>query len=260
MITRSESTTATTDGKPDPPPVTICVLTFGNYPELTHQALESIRSHCLRSQYQLIVAANAVGDKSLKFLTERHQTGEIDQLIVSPTNLGKSTMMRRMFAGVKTEFIWWFDDDSYITEPSAFARWLEAAKSSPASTVLWGRSEFCEHPFFFTTGDDPGAVEFVRSAPWYRGLPPPSWRPGGKGEFNLWGRGLGDGRWYFVSGGCFFIRTSAVRAMPWPDPRLFQLADDIFLGEAIRQQGWNFTSIHPLGVAINTQPSRGVRK
>ena len=249
---------------PDPssrvPQLTICVLTYGEHPELAHRVTESIRSQCPRAEYRLIVGANAVGHETLKFLTEKHADGDVDQLIVSPTNLGKSGMMRRMFAGVETELIWWFDDDSYITEPCAFARWLQAATSSPGSTVLWGQAGLCEHPFVFTAGADPGAVEFVRSAPWYRGLPPPSWRPGGKGEFNLWGRGLGDGRWCFVSGGCFMIRTEAIRAMDWPDPRLFVEAEDIFLGEAVRQQGWNFTSIHPLGVAINTQPSRGVRK
>jgi len=74
-------------------------------------------------------------------------------------------------------------------------------------------------------------------------LPPPSGRPGGKGEFNLWARGLGDGRWRFVSGGCFLIRTAAVQAMDWPDRRLFVVAEDIFLGEAVRQQSWDFCDV-----------------
>ena len=248
-----------TDAKSGRPQVTICVLTYGEHPKLAHRVTESIRIHCPRPEYRLIVGANAVGHETLKFLTERHQDGGLDQLIVSPTNLGKSGMMRRMFAGIETEFIWWFDDDSYITEERAFARWLHAATSSPGSTVLWGRTAWCEHPFVITAGADPDAVEFVRSASWYRGLPPPSWRPGGKGEFNLWGRGLGDGRWCFATGGCFMIRTSAIRAMDWPDPRLFVAAEDIFLGEAVRQQGWNFADVGSTGVAINTHPSRGVR-
>jgi GT2 family glycosyltransferase len=230
---------------PDTPRITICVLTFGDYAALARRVIESIRSHCPRHGYCLVVGANAVGQETLKFLTEHQKSGEIDRLIVSPTNLGKSGMMRRMFAFVETELIWWFDDDSYITEPGALARWLDAVKSSPESTVLWGRTGRWEAPV-------------VRSASWYRGLPPPSWRPGGKGEFDLWRRGIGDGRWYFVSGGCFLIRTSAVRAMDWPDPRLFVVAEDIFLGEAVRQQGWNFADV--LGVTINSELSRGVRK
>jgi hypothetical protein len=33
--------------------------------------------------------------------------------------------------------------------------------------------------------------------------------------------------------------------------------DDVFLGEAIRQQGWEFQDIGSLGVEINTEPRRG---
>lgn len=31
-------------------------------------------------------------------------------------------MMRLMFERVDTEFIWWFDDDSYITSSSALGK------------------------------------------------------------------------------------------------------------------------------------------
>jgi GT2 family glycosyltransferase len=99
-------------------------------------------------------------------------------------------------------------------------------------------------------------VPFVRSAPWYRGLPPPSWRAGGKGEFNFAGLGQGDGRWLFILGGCWLIRTSALRQLDWPDPRLVRLGDDVFLGEAIRQQNWTLGNLGTPHVALNTEPRR----
>jgi hypothetical protein len=97
----------------------------------------------------------------------------------------------------------------------------------------------------------------VRSAAWYRGLPPPSWRAGGKGQFNFAGRGLGDGRWFFILGGCWLIRASALRALDWPDRRLIKMGDDAFLGEAIRQHGWQIADIGTTGVAIDTAQRRG---
>ena len=42
----------------------------------------------------------------------------------------------------------------------------------------------------------------------------------------------------------------------WPDPRLLRSGDDVFLGEAIRQQGWEFCNLEE-GVAIDTEPRRG---
>jgi GT2 family glycosyltransferase len=237
------------------PSVTICVLTYGDHPELARQAIESIRKYCPRSEYQLVVGANAVGGGTAAYLEARKAAGDVDHLIRSAVNLNKCPMMRRMFELVTAEFIWWFDDDSYVIAPDAFSQWLGAANAAPASAVMWGEVNRCQWQTDFTDLED--VVGFVRSAPWYRGLPPPSWRPGGKGEFNFKNRGCGDGRWDFIVGGCWLIRTSAIRALDWPDRRLVKLGDDVLLGEAIRQQGWELGNIGRPGVAINTEPRRG---
>lgn len=237
------------------PDVTICVLTYGDYPHLAHRVIESIQRHCARASYELIVGANAVGDKTLACLRTQHAAGEVDHLIHSPLNLNKCPMMRRMFEKVDTGFIWWLDDDSYLTTRDALPQWLKAARAAPDSTVMWGQLCRCNAPVDFTDLED--VVGFVRNARWYRGLPPPSWRPGGKGEFNFENRGTGDGRWDFIVGGCWMIRTAAVRAIDWPDRRLVKLGDDVFLGEAIRQQGWELENIGCPGVAMNTEPRRG---
>jgi hypothetical protein len=237
------------------PKVTICGLTYGEYPQLIRRLIESIQRHCSRSEYRLVVGANAACSETLDYLRGLESKGEIDCLIVSALNLNKNPMMRRMFEVIDTEFIWWFDDDSYITEPGACARWLQHASAAPDSTALWGEAAYCGHRLGFSEVED--VLGFVRSAAWYRGLPPPSWQPGGKGEFNFENRGTGDGRWIFVVGGCFLIRTLAVRAMDWPDRRLVKQGEDVFLGEAVRQQGWDLADMPNRGVAINTESRRG---
>jgi GT2 family glycosyltransferase len=236
--------------------ITICVLTFGDYPDLTRRAIGSILAHCPRSDYRLIVGANAVADETCSFLESIQQSGGIDHLIVSKRNINKCPMMRRMFKRVETELIWWFDDDSFILDPAAFDHWRRCAERASAQTVMWGKVAFCDHPSAFAAGlQDP--VAFVRSADWYRGLTPPSWSLGGRGQFDYAGRGTGDGRWFFVLGGCWMIRTQAIRALDWPDRRLIRTGDDVFLGEAIRQQGWVCQNIEDPGVAIDTEPRRG---
>ncbi len=237
------------------PGVTICVLTYGDYPRLARRAIESIQTFCPRSQYRLVVGANAVCEETGAYLEALTAAGEVDQLIRSPTNVNKCPMMRRMFEVVNTGFIWWFDDDSYVTAPDALSRWLGAARAAPESTAMWGELYQCNSPANFTDLED--VVAFVRGASWYRGLPPPSWHAGGKGEFNFENQSCGDGRWDFIVGGCWLIRISAVRALDWPDRRLVKLGDDVLLGEAIRQQGWELGNIGRPGVAINTESRRG---
>jgi hypothetical protein len=251
---RSARRTSTAKAKPVVP-VTICVLLYGDYLPLARRVVSSVVQHCPRHDYSLTVGANAVGPATLKFLQVQKAGGAIDRLIVSDTNLNKCPMMRLMFEGIESEFIWWFDDDSYITEPGAFPEWLRRARAAPASTVMWGQLAFCKQPEEFTYLHNP--VRFVREASWCRRQPPPSWRPGGKGEFNYQNAGTGDGRWFFATGGCWMIRSSAVRALAWPDRRLIKMGDDVFLGEAIRQQGWDIGNLGTLGVAISKEPRRG---
>jgi GT2 family glycosyltransferase len=165
-------------------------------------------------------------------------------------------MMRRMFEQVDTEFIWWFDDDSFLTGPGTFTSWIRAAELSAPDIAMWGQLASCHEVETFAP-DIANATAFVRKAPWYRGLPPPSWRPGGKGELNYRGRGTGDGEWLFAVGGCWLIRTAAIRALDWPDCRLIKMGDDVLLGEAIRQHGWRITNLGDRGVALNTAKRRG---
>src|SRR5437870_4630398 len=237
------------------PRVTICVLVYGTYFRIAKRVLVSILANCPRAEYRLAVGANAVCQETLGLLRTLRKAGEIDRLVVSSRNINKCPMMRRLFAEVETEFIWWFDDDSFILEPTALADWLQLARQSPQSTVIWGQQAVCDYEESFTDAED--AVRFVRTAPWYRGVPPPYWRSGGKGEFNFEGRGTGDGRWFFVLGGCWLIQTGAIRSLNWPDVRLIKTGDDVFLGEAIRQNGWELGNIGTPGVAINTELRRG---
>jgi hypothetical protein len=238
------------------PEVTICVLTYGNYAALAKRVLDSIRQFCPRSEYTLVVGANSVCRETRRYLDAQAAAGDIDHLLVSPVNLNQCPMMRRMFAHVQTPFIWWFDDDSYVTEPGALERWLKAAHQAPESTVEWGPIGWCGSTAAFAPELD-DAVGFVRAADWYRGLPPPSWRLGGKGQFNHAGLGTGDGTWLFIPGGCWLMRTSVIHALDWPDRRLIKMGNDVFLGEAIRQQGWQIQDIGSPGVAVNTEPRRG---
>jgi len=220
------------------PSVTIAVLAYGEYPALARRCIESILRHCERDRYRLVVGANAVGAGTRSYLERLRERGAIDRLLVSPDNLNKCPMMRRMFVGLDTEFLWWFDDDSFIETSRALPDRLRLAREAPASEVLWGHVFYFGDERDFSLGTD--VAGYVRRAPWYRGRSRD-----------------GDGRWFFPTGGCWFMRSSAIRALDWPDPGLLKRNDDVLLAEAVRQQGWGFRDIGPCGTAINTEPRRG---
>lgn len=236
-------------------PVTICVLTYGDYPDLARQTIDSIVAHCDRRDYRLFVGGNAIGAATRAYVETLHAEGAIDRLFLSDENINKCPMMRRMFAEVETPFVWWFDDDSFVESPEALPDRLRVAHAARPEEVLWGHVFFFGHERDFNYGADVEA--FVKASSWYGGKEPPSWEPGGKGESDFEGKGTGDGRWFFVTGGNWLMRLSAIRALDWPDPDLIKRNDDVLLSEAVRQQGWTMRDIGPCGVAINTAPRRG---
>jgi hypothetical protein len=236
------------------PPVTFCVLTYGDHLPLARQALESIARFCPRPLYRLVVGANAVSEATLDYLLDLKASRAIDRLHVSPENLNKCPMMRRMLEGVDTPFTWWLDDDSYLTHPGTFQVWLEIALSAPERTVMWGQEAWFYHVDDFSYGTD--VVGWVKRASWYRGKEPPSVLPREAPDRDG-GQTGDDRRWWFITGGCWMIRTEVLRALDWPDPRLIKRNDDLFLCEALRQNDWDYQHVGPLGVAINTEPTRG---
>jgi len=239
--------------------VSICVLTYGDYVDLVRRCIDSIRQHCPRAEYRLLVAANAPGAETREYLESLRTTGEIDTLICSEENVNKCPMMRRLFAEVQTEYIWWFDDDSWIEDAKTFSKWLDTARTASPETMLWGRVYYVSHEHEFCYGRDP--VEWVRRAEWFAGKEPPSWQPGGKDVFEYEGRESGDGRWFFVAGGCWLIKTEAVRALDWPDRRLVKEGDDVYLSEALRQKGWQVQNMGQVnGIAINDHRRRGIHR
>lgn len=235
--------------------VSILVLTFGAYPELAKRSIGSVLEHCDRSDFELVVGANAVGAETEAYLKELKTSGWIDVLLESEENINQCPMMRRMLKRATREFVWWLDDDSYIIDSGALRRRLDLADSGDPTVVQWGRVAVCSHKETFTRRKDP--VAFVRSATWYRGLPPPSWKVGGLGEFDYEGKGTGNGMWRFVLGGEWFMRRSALEAIGWPDPRIIKDGADVFLGEAIRQQGWSFAGVDVDDVVVDDAERRG---
>jgi hypothetical protein len=175
----------------------------------------------------------------------------IDQLIQSPVNLNQCPMMRRMFAKVETEYIWWFDDDSCSpSQAHSGGGWLppNVPRNTSSCGGLW--------PGAITrwasrrTGErhrvcaERGLVSRFAAA---------SWKPGGKGEFNFNSRGRATGRG-FVPGGCWLLHFGHSGLVG--GCRLIKMGNDVLLGEAIRQQGWGCFITQPGSPSTPTAPGQ----
>jgi hypothetical protein len=218
------------------PPLTICVLCYGDYAGLAERVLASLLDHAKRDAFRLRLGLNAVGAATDQVLEKLLPQFDVDQVVRSEVNLYKDPMLRRLIHDqpIATGWTIWFDDDSYVFRKD----WLEmlCCQSTLKPAVdMWGQK--C----FVRAGDK--HREFIRSAPWFRGLElADDDRPGGC-------------RIHFIVGGFWAIRTAWLCRLNWPDPRLSHFAEDYMLGEAMRQHGALIGNAFS-GIAINQAPRR----
>ncbi len=221
---------------------TIGVLTWGDHLPLVRRCLESLDTTLPEGSCERIVAANDPSQTVLDWLRDKTANGSIDRLLVSRRNLHKCPMIRHLLGIARGQYLWWFDDDSHVVDPAAFDRWAGQVERSSPRIVGWGATAYARDCGGFQ--DAASRQRWIQEADWFCGLPPPG-TPGGPEV------------WWFLTGSCWWMRTAALRAIGWPDPRLLHVAEDILLGEAVRQQGWHLANIANPGIAFSDAERRG---
>jgi GT2 family glycosyltransferase len=216
------------------PPVTICVLLYGDHYALCERFFAKLLQHTRPDLFQLRIGLNAVSQATLDYVS-RQVPSENVHVFRSESNLYKGGMMRRMFyeAPVRTPWTIWFDDDSYPMRSD----WLEAlvlAIEAFPHIDLFGK-----HLFLYP---NERLVSFLRTSRWFRGL-----------EFqkDAQGRTIIE----FIAGGFWAVRSQWIYKLDWPDPRISHFEEDCIFSEALRQNGGRiqqFTS----GVIVNAAARR----
>jgi ADP-heptose:LPS heptosyltransferase len=214
---------------------TVFVLCYGPYPQLAKRCLTSILNTVPSDRLDLRVAANAVAPETLDFLN----TLPISKLYVNEQNCYKYPIMRQMFWDedhpIKTNYILWFDDDTWVAHPN----WL----SDLAKTIIdnhaygyrmYGNLMYHDLSIYKKKSVKPDT--WFKEGKWYRGKPLRI-KSGQQESVN---GSIID----FAVGWCWALATEAIRAADIPDERLRHNGGDITIGEQIHQSGvmikqWN---------------------
>ena len=209
--------------------LTCFVLCYGDHPDLAKRCLESILSTAPPGRLDLRVAANACSDATLGYLRGLPLT----RLYVYAENRKKYPVMRDVFRDpacpVTTEYLLWFDDDSYVTHP----QWLERlAETIAANHDHGGRHYGWLHihdvKMFARNGHDP--LAWFKAAPWWRGK---GLRVRGTKTEAPNGSVI-----EFVPGSFWALHTRTMLEADIPDSRLVHNGGDCTIGEQIHQAGY----------------------
>ena len=150
------------------PWLSVLILTcLDSLPQM-RRCLESIRGTLPDRGVEVVVGANAPTPALLAWLDARVADGSVHRLLVGAVNHFKCDMMRWMLEQARGEHVWWFDDDSHVTDPAALAAWHGQVLASSPRVVCWGVT--CVAPAVAGFRDNAHAAAWVDSARWSRGL------------------------------------------------------------------------------------------
>ncbi len=221
-------------------PLTVCALFYGDYLDLAQRCLGSIgvslsvgHNHVEEFRFGLNEVASDTSDYVRKWADECHRTHGISSHILETNkNVFKYPLMRRMFydePAIDTEFVMWFDDDSYFETPASPKWWddmLEKAKTLEMIGQFW---------LIPLQGSQ---WEWIKAQDWFNPEVGPPKNYKGKPHFE------------FCQGAWWVIRNDVLRRYNWPVPRIRHNGGDSMLGELLRHQRLRMGRFYG-GVRIN---------
>lgn len=192
------------------------LLLFGDDAKLQAQALDNIKERLPEhAQRSVRVWCNAVCAPTLERLRSEPFT-----VFESEVNVPKYILMRSFFdRGIDQPWILWLDDDTRLDDG-----WWGTTEAYIQSKA---KDNVCFVGPCWFTHDIMGRTEFIKAAPWYRGLP---WDMAKNGRPVI----------NFPIGGYWWLRRDVREMIDWPDNRLSHNGGDTLLAEAVRQQGLPF--------------------
>jgi len=234
--------------------VTVCVLLYGEYFNLAKQCVGSIIENFPKYQYELRVGINECCKETIDYIK---QFKEI-KIYEEKNNINKYLLMDKMFQDINTEFIWWFDDDTFVIKNDTFEKWMNYIENSPEDVVVWGsiygvrmqrRSMFAK--YFETSIQD-----WIKKQSWYNGLPIPSGN--NKYEENYYQTDIQHDIWRFPTGYSWVGMTDFLKKIKYPFEGMV-VGGDILLAEEVRQQKKVFNNSY-YGLHVPDAPSRKKNK
>lgn len=226
--------------------VTICVLCYGNYPDIHRLCLNSILN-TTHGKASIRIGTAALGAESREFIQGLEREKKVDKVYWRDDNPGKYVIMREMFYDKSmplNDWVIWFDDDSICNRR---ADWLTYSLDIIKNNFKENRHLYGIKQHIATTTN---LLNNIKKCSWYR-----------KRQFrDQQGRPVPNGnKIHFVTGGWWIISRKAIVECNIPEPTLVHNGGDVLIGEQVWQGGF---STHPIGkhkeiVNWSSVPRRG---
>jgi hypothetical protein len=225
---------------------TVFVLCYGDHVDLACRCIDSILSTVDRERIDLRIGTNSVSQDTIRYL---HST-EPDKLYMNQENRFKYPVMRSMFfdpnAPIKTNYIIWFDDDTYVVDKN----WLDKLTECITTHHYHGYRLFgkrMQHDIQMYAKDGHNPKKWFQEAIWWK-------------NESFYARGserkAPNGSVIpFAAGWFWALDAEVLRTCNIPDVRLEHNGGDITIGAQVLQGGYLVKAFNQNKEAIFT-PSK----
>ena len=205
---------------------TICCLLYGDYPKLAERCLRPIsKLYSIGAQVRL--GCNEVSKNTESVISSLFPLSDNLTIIKADPQIYKYPMMRALFNAkrIDTDFVMWFDDDSYIKAGDPI-KWLQHVESS----MLTNKADML------------GSIYCIPTTPRQK-----EWR---RLHCSWFKENLYSNKSTFATGGWWTIKSSILNKFDWPHPLLKHRGGDVLMGDLLKHQSFNLFKFNE-GVAIN---------
>jgi len=206
--------------------VTVCVLCYGDYPQLARRCVGSILQTVPPSRLDLRVAGNECSEATVAYL----KTVPATKLYLHDQNRYKYPVMRSMLhdpkCPIETNYMVWFDDDTQVIN----ARWMQVLGRTIVDNHNHNVGLYGIHMFTALTATlKKDQRRWFKSAPWFRNRP----------FQNRSGQSVPNGNCiHFVPGYFWAMPSRLIKEADIPDIRLRHNGGDCTIGCQIYQAGY----------------------
>lgn len=194
---------------------TVCVLLYGDHPQLAERVLRSLSRNAWRDKFQLRIGRNNLSRESLQVARNFGTNTHSDTIYYDgEAPFYKYPLMRIMLhkPAITTPYTMWFDDDSWVAA-DAPDDWFEQIERHIVANDL----HVIGAPYFLKLRGN--QHQWIEDQPWYTGKP------------------VGvNHRVNFITGGWLTLRTELVQKFDWPPPAILHNGGDVMLGALCAQQ------------------------
>lgn len=208
-------------------PMTICVLMYGDYPDMHRACLGSIFQTTAPELRELRIVTNQLALPTRNWLDGLKAEGQLHTLIHNDDNRKKYPAMRQLFWDpdnpITTKWIVWFDDDTIANRDTDWHKHLaqKIIAEYPKKARMVGDLRF----FTLTASQR----EWAKTRPWWRDrhlqTKQKTAAPNGQHIF-------------FAAGGFWALEAAAMREAMIPDEQIGHNGGDYILGLQLWQQGY----------------------